>query len=111
MIENKPGAGNNIGTEQVIRAAPDGYTILLVNPANAINATLYVKINFNFLRDIAPVAGIARVPNIMTVNPNDAGQGPLRSSSPTPRPIRQDQHGVVRETARPSTCRASFSCR
>ena len=70
VIENKPGAGNNIGTEQVIRAAPDGYTILLVNPANAINATLYVKLNFNFLRDIAPVAGIARVPNVMTINPN-----------------------------------------
>jgi tripartite-type tricarboxylate transporter receptor subunit TctC len=70
VIENKPGAGNNIGTGEVIRAAPDGYTILLVNPANAINATLYVNLNFNFLRDIAPVAGIARVPNVMTVNPN-----------------------------------------
>ena len=70
VIENKPGAGNNIGTEQVVRAAPDGYTILLVNPANAINATLYVNLNFNFLRDIAPVAGIARVPNVMTVNPD-----------------------------------------
>jgi tripartite-type tricarboxylate transporter receptor subunit TctC len=70
VIENKPGAGNNIGTEQVVRAAPDGYTILLVNPANAINATLYVKLSFNFLRDIAPVAGIARVPNVMTVNPS-----------------------------------------
>src|SRR5581483_1777869 len=69
VIENKHGAGNNIGTEQVVRAAPDGYTILLVNPANAINATLYVKLNFNFLNDIAPVAGIARVPNVMTVNP------------------------------------------
>jgi tripartite-type tricarboxylate transporter receptor subunit TctC len=70
VIENKPGAGNNIGTEQVVRAPADGYTILLVNPANAINATLYTKLNFNFLRDIAPVAGIARVPNVMTVNPN-----------------------------------------
>src|SRR5882724_6261409 len=70
VIENKPGAGNNIGTSEVVRAAPDGYTILLVNPANAINATLYVKLSFNFLRDIAPVAGIARVPNIMTVHPS-----------------------------------------
>jgi len=70
VIENKPGAGNNIGTGEVARAAPDGYTILLVNPANAINATLYVNLNFNFLRDIAPVAGIARVPNVMTVNPD-----------------------------------------
>jgi tripartite-type tricarboxylate transporter receptor subunit TctC len=70
VIENKPGAGNNIGTEAVVNSAPDGYTILLVNPANAINATLYAKLNFNFIRDIAPVAGIARVPNVMTVNPN-----------------------------------------
>src|SRR6201999_3896311 len=70
VIENKPGAGNNIGTNEVVRAAPDGYTILLVNPANAINATLYVNLNFNFIRDIAPVAGIARVPNVMTVNPD-----------------------------------------
>src|SRR5262245_6871097 len=54
VIENKPGAGNNIGTGEVVRAAPDGYTILLVNPANAINATLYVKLPFNFIRDIAP---------------------------------------------------------
>jgi tripartite-type tricarboxylate transporter receptor subunit TctC len=70
VIENKPGAGNNIGTGEVVRAAPDGYTILLVNPANAINATLYTKLAFNFIRDIAPVAGIARVPNVMTVNPS-----------------------------------------
>ncbi len=70
VVENKPGAGNNIGTETVVNAEPDGYTILLVNPANAINASLYAKLNFNFIRDIAPVAGIARVPNVMIV-PND----------------------------------------
>jgi tripartite-type tricarboxylate transporter receptor subunit TctC len=70
VIENKPGAGNNIGTESVVNAAPDGYTILLVNPANAINASLYAKLNFNFIRDIAPVAGISRVPNVMTVHPD-----------------------------------------
>jgi len=70
VVENKPGAGNNIGTGEVVRAAPDGYTILLVNPANAINATLYAKLPFNFIRDIAPVAGIARVPNVMTVHPS-----------------------------------------
>ena len=69
VIENKPGAGNNIGTESVVNAPADGYTVLLVNPANAINASLYAKLNFNFIRDIAPVAGIARVPNVMTVNP------------------------------------------
>src|SRR5262245_4681357 len=69
IIENKPGAGNNSGTEAVVTAPPDGYTLLLVNPANAINATLYRKLSFNFLRDIAPVAGIMRVPNVMEVNP------------------------------------------
>ena len=70
VIENKPGAGNNIGTESVVNAPADGYTVLLVNPANAINASLYAKLNFNFIRDIAPVAGISRVPNVMTVNPD-----------------------------------------
>jgi len=70
IIENRPGAGNNLGTEQVVRAAPDGYTILLVNPANAINTTLYDKLSFNFIRDVAPVAGLIRVPNVMEVNPS-----------------------------------------
>jgi tripartite-type tricarboxylate transporter receptor subunit TctC len=70
IIENKPGAGNNIGTEAVVNAPADGYTILLVNPANAVNASLYAKLPFNFMRDIAPIAGFARVPNIMVVNPN-----------------------------------------
>jgi tripartite-type tricarboxylate transporter receptor subunit TctC len=70
VIENKPGAGNNIGTEAVVNAPADGYTILLVNPANAINASLYSKLNFNFIRDIAPVSGIARVPNVMIVPPD-----------------------------------------
>src|SRR3984893_17926089 len=69
--ENKPGAGNNIGTETVARADPDGYTVLLVNPANFINASLYPNLNFNFIRDIAPVATFIRVPNVMTV-PKDA---------------------------------------
>ncbi|MBX9823203.1 Bug family tripartite tricarboxylate transporter substrate binding protein [Afipia birgiae] len=70
IIENKPGAGNNVGTEAVVNADPDGYTVLLVNPANGINASLYAKLSFNFIRDIAPVAGLARVPNVMIV-PND----------------------------------------
>ena len=70
VIENKPGAGNNIGTEAVVNAEPDGYTLLLVNPANAINASLYAHLNFNFIRDIAPVAGFARVPNVMVVPPD-----------------------------------------
>ena len=68
VIENKPGAGNNIATESVVNAEPDGYTILLVNPANYINASLYTNLKFNFIRDIAPVASFNRVPNVMTVN-------------------------------------------
>jgi len=70
IIENKPGAGNNIGVEAVVNAAPDGYTILLVNPANGINATLYKNLNYNFIRDIAPVAGLVRTPNVMEVTPS-----------------------------------------
>jgi tripartite-type tricarboxylate transporter receptor subunit TctC len=68
VIENKPGAGNNIATEAVVNAEPDGYTVLLVNPANYINASLYANLKFNFVRDIAPVASFNRVPNVMTVN-------------------------------------------
>jgi tripartite-type tricarboxylate transporter receptor subunit TctC len=67
VVDNRPGGGNNIGTELAIRAVPDGYTLLLVNPANAINSTLYTHLNFNFLRDLDPVAGIIRVPNVMEV--------------------------------------------
>ena len=70
VIENKPGAGNNIGTEAVVNAAPDGYTVLLVNPANFINTSLYTNLKFNFVRDIAPVASFLRVPNVMTVAPD-----------------------------------------
>jgi tripartite-type tricarboxylate transporter receptor subunit TctC len=70
IIENKPGAGNNLGTELVVNAAPDGYTLLLVNPANAINATLYPKLSFNFIAKIAPVGGFMRVPNVMEVHPS-----------------------------------------
>jgi len=70
LIENRPGAGTNIATEAVVKSAPDGYTLLMVSPPNTINATLYEKLNFNFLRDIATVAAIARVPNVMEVNPS-----------------------------------------
>jgi tripartite-type tricarboxylate transporter receptor subunit TctC len=70
IIENKPGATRNVGTETVVRAPPDGATLLLVTPANAINATLYDKLNFNFIRDIAPVASLLTVPNVMEVNPS-----------------------------------------
>jgi tripartite-type tricarboxylate transporter receptor subunit TctC len=68
VIENKPGAGNNIATESVVNAEADGYTLLLVNPANYINTSLYASLKFNFPRDIAPVASFNRVPNVMTVN-------------------------------------------
>ena len=70
IVENRPGAGNNLATEAVAKAPADGYTILLVNPANTINASLYKHLNFNFLRDIAPIGGFIRVPNVMEVNPS-----------------------------------------
>ena len=70
VIENRPGGGTNIATEAVLRAAPDGYSLLLVAPANAINATLYEKLNFNFLQEIEPIAGIIRFPNVVVVHPS-----------------------------------------
>jgi tripartite-type tricarboxylate transporter receptor subunit TctC len=70
VIENRPGAGTNVATEAVVNAVPDGYTILFVAPSAAINATLYEKLNFNFIRDLAPIAGIMRIPNVMVVNPS-----------------------------------------
>jgi tripartite-type tricarboxylate transporter receptor subunit TctC len=70
VIENRPGAGSNLATEAVVQAPPDCYTLLLVNTSNAINPTLYDKLNFNFMRDIAPVAGIMRSPSVMAVNPS-----------------------------------------
>src|SRR6188472_4066837 len=70
IVESRPGAATNLATEAVVRAPADGYTLLLVAPANAINATLYDKLNFNFLQDIAPVAGIIRFPNVVVVNPS-----------------------------------------
>jgi tripartite-type tricarboxylate transporter receptor subunit TctC len=70
VVESRPGGGTNIATEAVVRAPPDGYTLLLVAPANAINATLYEKLNYDFIRDMAPVAGLIRFPNVMEVNPS-----------------------------------------
>jgi tripartite-type tricarboxylate transporter receptor subunit TctC len=70
VVENRPGAGSNIATEAVVNARPDGHTLLLVAPPHAINATLYEKLNFNFIRDIAPVAGMVRIPLVLVVNPS-----------------------------------------
>jgi tripartite-type tricarboxylate transporter receptor subunit TctC len=70
VIENRPGGGTNIATEQVLRAAPDGYTLLLVAPANAINATLYDKLPFDFMKEMEPIAGIIRFPNVVVVHPS-----------------------------------------
>ena len=70
VIENRPGAATNVATEAVVNTAPDGYTLLFVAPTAAINATLYEKLNFNFIRDVAPIAGIMRIPNVMVVNPS-----------------------------------------
>lgn len=70
VVENRPGAGSNLATADVVRAAPDGYTLLLIGPPAAINATLYERLDFNFIRDIAPIAGIARMPEVMVVNPS-----------------------------------------
>jgi tripartite-type tricarboxylate transporter receptor subunit TctC len=70
VVESRPGGGTNIATEAVVRSPADGYTLLLVAPANAINATLYAKLNYDFIRDMAPVAGLIRFPNVMEVNPS-----------------------------------------
>ena len=70
VVENRPGANGNIGTEAVVRASPDGYTLLMVSSANAANAALYDKLSFNLIRDIAPVAGIVRALNVMVINPS-----------------------------------------
>jgi tripartite-type tricarboxylate transporter receptor subunit TctC len=70
IVENRPGAGGNIGTEAVVRAPPDGYTLLMILTPNAVNATLFEKLNFNFIRDIAPVAGISREANVLVVHPS-----------------------------------------
>jgi tripartite-type tricarboxylate transporter receptor subunit TctC len=94
IVENRPGAGTNIATEVVVKGSPAGYTLLLAGLSNAVNASLYSNLDFNFTRDIAPVAGIDRLPNVIVANPSVP---PERSpnSSPMPRPI------PARSTMRP----------
>ena len=86
VVDDRPGAGGNVGTEAVVHAAPDGYTLGLFDAPSAINATLYDKLNFNFIRDIAPVVPIVSFPYIMVVNPSFLPKR-FPSSLPTPRPI------------------------
>ena len=90
IIENRPGAGTNIGTEAVVRAPADGYTLLLASPPAAINATLYEKLNFNFIRDIAPIASVIRAPFVMegySVPSPDVGSKRKRSRSAADRSL------------------------
>jgi tripartite-type tricarboxylate transporter receptor subunit TctC len=91
-VENRPGAGTNIGTEMVVRAAPDGYALLMATSSSAINATLYEKLNFNFIRDIAPVASIVRTPFVMVVRPF-----PNSLPMPRPTPARSTWHRAASE--------------
>jgi tripartite-type tricarboxylate transporter receptor subunit TctC len=101
VVENRPGGGGNIGTEAVVRASPDGYTLLIIGGWNAINATLYDKLSFNFIRDIAPVAGIHREPYVIVVHPS--------VSSPMPRPIRARSPWRRAVSELPPMCRANCS--
>src|SRR5262249_2443264 len=86
IVENRPGAGTNIATEAVVRAPPDGHTLLLAGAVNAVNATLYEKLKFDFMTDIAPVAGIIRFPNLMETT-HRFRQKPFRNSFLMRRPI------------------------
>jgi tripartite-type tricarboxylate transporter receptor subunit TctC len=108
VIENRPGAAGNIGTEVVVRAPADGYTLLVVGTPGAINATLYDRVNFNFIRDIAPVAGVLRGPYVMVVNPSVPAKG-FPSSSPTSRPIPANSTWRQWAPAPGATLRASCS--
>ncbi len=105
VVENRPGAANNIGTEDMIRSAADGYTLLLTNPTNAINGTYYAHLNYNFLRDSDPVAGIMRVPNVLVVRCAPFRCTAFPNSSPTPRPMLASSITPRRVTAPLRTCR------
>ena len=108
VVDNKPGAGGNIATETVVRAAPDGYTLTYVGPVAAINASFYKNLGFDFIRDIAPVASFMRVPLVLEVNPHCRRQR-FPNSSPTPRPIRARSTWRRPATARRVTWPANCS--
>jgi len=114
VVENKPGAGNNIATEAAINAASDGYTVLLINPANYINATLYANLKFDFVRDIAPIACFNRVPNVMTVNKDVPAKDVaefIAYVKANPGKINMASSGNGRATAPRCICRAKCSWR
>jgi tripartite-type tricarboxylate transporter receptor subunit TctC len=103
VIENRPGAGSNVGTELVVNAPPDGYSLLLVGASSAINATLYEKLNFNFLRDIKPVSGIVSIPFIMVVNPSFPAKTASEFIAYARANPGKGQHGIGRQrNGRPS---------
>src|SRR5262249_28426311 len=108
IIENRPGAGGNVATEAVVRASPDGYTLLMGRIPHAINATLYDKLNFNFSRDIAPVAGIMRGPGVMVLNPS-VRPIRFRSSSRTSKLTRARSTWRRLETGPRDMCSANCS--
>src|SRR5215468_9291228 len=110
VVENRVGAASNLATEQVVHAPPDGYTLIQLNVANAINASLYSKLSFDVLRDLPPVASFMRVPNVMEISPTL----PVRrfpNSSPMRRPIPERSCLHPRASARRSTCPANCSRR
>jgi tripartite-type tricarboxylate transporter receptor subunit TctC len=96
VIENRTGAGSNLATEAVVGSSPDGYTLLLASFANGVNATLYEKLNYNFIRDIAPVAGISRDPDVMLVNPSFPSRTVPEFISFAKANPKKNQHGVSR---------------
>ncbi len=108
IVENRPGGASNLATEMVVNAKPDGYTLLLIGSPNAVNATLYDDLSYNFIRDIAPVACTMRLTNVMLVNPSFPAKT-IPNSSLTPKPIRKKSIWRHPATAVRRICWANFS--